>query len=145
MIETLWKFRIYIFIRAVDVTLANKQAFAQIYVNNGGMETLENEMKCFDSVKKFSLSGELPAQVYGLSTPAKLEMRDAFKAMLDQLTDARYAVVANTTLAEYAENELILTNFPVTPNGQIVTWETACTYLYNEYGLIEIPDLEEPL
>ena len=139
MTLTEWKFKVYLFVRAVDATAANRQALAQILVDNGGMEVLQDELKMFDSVHRFSLTGEEPAQVYGLSIPAKLAMRDDFVTFLGTLTNARYAVTANTDLVNYDENELILTNFPITPNGQLVTWDTALNYLENEFGLIEIP------
>ena len=139
MTLTEWKFKVYLFVRAVDATAANRQALAQILVDNGGMEVLQDELKMFDSVHRFSLTGEEPAQVYGLSLPAKLAMRDDFVTFLGTLTNARYAVTANTDLVQYQENELIMTNFPITPNGQLVTWDTATSYLENEFGLVEIP------
>ena len=69
-------------------------------------------------------------------------MKDEFVTFLGQLTNARYAVVANTTLVQYEDGELIATNFDITPSGQIVTWEKSCNYLYNEFGLIQIPEPE---
>lgn len=140
---TEWKWRIYLFVRAVDATLANKQAFAQIYVDGGTGETLENETKLLDVVTGFSQTGQPPAQAYGLNLTAKTGMRDAFVNFLDGLTNAGYAVVANTDLPNFAEGELVATNFPVSPNGQIVSWEMAKQYLFDQYGLIEILP-EEP-
>lgn len=139
---TLWKWRIFLFVRRVDATTANKTALASIYVNHGSGETLENELRMFDSVVKFSTTGALPAQVYGINLTAQTAMKDEFVAFVRTLTDARWAVVANTTLPQYADGELVATNFPVTPNGQIVDWETAKQYLFNHYGLREIPPAE---
>lgn len=138
---TLWKYRIMLFVRASDVTPANKQAFADIYVNGGSGETIEDEKKMFNTMVRLSTSGEEPAQAFGVSTAAKLSMRDGFKALLDGLTNARYAIVANTDLLNYADNELMMTNFPITPSGQIVTWNKALNYIENEFGLkVIIPE-----
>lgn len=136
---TEWKWRIYLFVRAVDATPANKQALAQIYVDGGSGETLENEARLLDSVTGFSQIGQPPAQAYGVNLTAKTGMRDAFKALLDGLTNARYGVVANTDLPNYSEGELVLTNWPgIIPNGQIVTWEQAKQLVMDEFGLVEI-------
>ena len=135
---TEWKWRIYLFVRAVDVTVANKTAFANIYVNNSSGETLEDERKMFDSVVRLSASGNEPAQAVGINTVAKTSMRDGFKTLLDNLTNARYAVVASVELPNYQESELVLTNFDVTPNGQIVSWDKALEYVESEFGLVVI-------
>ena len=132
---TLWKYRVTLFIRALDATLANKRAFADIFINGGSGETLADEIKMFDHVIRLSTSGVAPAQAFGVSTVAQLSMKDELKTLLDGLTDARYVISANTTLQNYADNELIATNFPVTPNGQIVTLQKALTYIENEFGL----------
>jgi hypothetical protein len=144
MAITDWKWRVYIFIRAVDVTPAAKAAFAQVYVDGDCLESYEDQLRMFDNVVRLSLSGEEPAQVYGVNTAAKTSMRDGFKALLDVLPQARYAVVANTTLPEYEDGELVFTNFPgIVPSGQIVTWDKALQYLYNEFGLIVIVPEDE--
>lgn len=137
-----WKWRIFLFVRAVDATPANKQALGQIYVDGGSGETLENEAKILDAVVGFSQTGQPPAQAYGVNLTAKTGMRDAFLTFLAGLTNARYGVVANTTLPNFAEGELVATNWPgITPNGQIVTWEQAKQFVENVFGLIEIvPD-----
>ena len=135
---TEWKWRIYLFVRAIDVTASNRSAFANIYVNNGSGESLEDERKMFDSVVRLSASGNEPAQAVGINTVAKTSMRDGFKSLLDSLTNARYAVVASVGLPGYQENELVLTNFDVTPNGQIVSWDMALEYIESEFGLVVI-------
>ena len=135
---TEWKWRIYLFVRAADVTAANKSAFANTYVNNGSGEMLEDERKMFDSVVRLSASGNEPAQAVGINTVAKTSMRDGFKTLLDSLTNARYAVVASVELPNYQESELVMTNFPVTPNGQIVSWDKALEYIESEFGLVVI-------
>ena len=135
---TEWKWRVYLFVRAADVTAVNKSAFANIYVNNGSGESLEDERKMFDSVVRLSASGNEPAQAVGINTVAKTSMRDDFKTLLDNLTNARYAVVASVELPDYQESELVLTNFDVTPNGQIVSWDMALKYVEKEFGLVII-------
>lgn len=132
---TEWKWRIYLFVRAADDTAGNRQAFAEAYVNNGSDESLDNEKKMLDSVVRLSTTGQEPAQAFGVNTVAKTGMRGAFKALLDAFTNARYAVVANVAHGQWQEHELVLTNFPVTPNGQIVEWQDALAYLENEFGL----------
>lgn len=136
---TEWKWRIYLFVRVVDATPENKTAFAEIYVNNDSGETLEDERKMFDHVVRLSISGNEPAQAYGINTVAKTSMRDEFEILLDSLTNARYAVVASVELPGYQEHELVMTNFPVTPSGQIVSWNMALQYIESELGLVVIP------
>ena len=146
MAETDWKCRIYLFVRAVDATAQNKQAFAQIFVDNGGLETLQNELRAFDAPVKLSVSGEAPAQAYGLNTAVKPAMRDDLKTFLDGLTNARYVVVANTDLANYRDGEFLATNFgdlPVDPTGKIVTWDQTLGFLRREFGLQVIQDEAE--
>lgn len=134
-----WKWRIYLFVRAADDTAGNRQAFAEIYVNNGSGESLADEKRMLDSVVRLSTTGQEPAQAFGVNTVAKTSMRGAFKALLDALTNARYAAVASVAHGQWQEHELVLTNFPVTPSGQIVTWERALQYLEAEFGLKVIP------
>ena len=131
MIE--WQWRVFFFVRAADATEANKNALANIYVNNGGMETLQNELKMFDGPIKFSTTGNLPAQAFGFNSPAKTAMRDGFKALLDNLTNARYAVV------DQATGELVRSNMAGLTLGRVVTWEDAVASLNAEFGLQVIP------
>lgn len=136
MAETEWKWRIMLFVRAADNTPANRQAFSQIFVDGGSGESLENEEKIFDSAVRLSTTGQLPAQAFGVSTAAKGTMRTAIKALLDSLTNARYVVVANTTLPQYADGELIDTNFDgLTPSGQIFTWQDTLDFIFAEFGV----------
>ena len=129
-----WKWRLMLFIRAIDKTTANRQAFAEIYVNNGSLETLEDELKMFISTVHLSITGEEPTKAFGISTPAKTAMKDEFKILLDGLTNARYAIVANTKLPNWEDGELVLTNFDVVPNGQNVSWQDALQFIQNEFG-----------
>ena len=129
-----WKWGLMLFIRAVDATTANRQAFAEIYVNNGSLETLEDELKMFISMVRLSSTGREPAKALGISTPAKTAMKDEFKILLDGLINARYAIVANTKLPNWEDRELVLTNFDVVPNGQIVSWQDALQFIQNEFG-----------
>lgn len=133
-----WPWRLYFFVRAADNTPANRQALAQIFIDGGSGQTLAQELDMFDNVVALSTSGDPPAQAYGINTAVKPSMRDGFVDLLQQLTNARYAVVANTELQNFAYLELALTNFPVTPNGQIVSWQTALSYLESEFGLLVI-------
>lgn len=135
-----WKWRLMLFVRAVDVTAGRKAAFGQAVADNGSGEALSEESKMFDSVVKLSISGSAPAQVYGVSMPVKLEMRNALKALLEALPQARYVITANTDLPEFADAELVATNFSVTPSGQIVQWADALAYLGSEFGLQPIEE-----
>lgn len=137
---TNWKWRVYLFMRVVDVTAQVKNAVAHLFVDNGGLETLDNESKMFDGVVKFSQTGDEPAIAYGVSFVAKSDMKDAFVNFLQAYPNARYVVSANTELPNWADGELIATNFDVTPNGQIVDWSKIIKFLENEFGLIPITE-----
>lgn len=133
----------FLFIRAADATPANKEAFGAIFANNGGMESAENEAKAFEGPVRLSVSGELPAQAFGVNTAIKAGMQQPLRDFLDTLTNARYVVVANTELENYRDGEFILTNFPdpdPDPTGRIVTWKAMLGYLNSELGLQVIPD-----
>lgn len=135
-----WKWRVYLFMRASDITPQVKDIVAHIFVDNGGIESLANESKMFDQVIKFSQSGDLPAIAYGISFVAKSDMKDAFVNFLQAYPNARYVVSANTELPNWEDGELIATNFDVTPNGQIVDWSIIIKFLENEFGLIPITE-----
>ncbi len=129
---TQWLWRGYLFIRSVDNTAQNRTDFANAFANNGSMETVVNERKLFDGAIRFSTTGEDPVQAFGINTAVKKDMRDDLKAILDNLTNARYAVVANVAHGQWEENELALTNFPgVTPSGQIANWIRITTRITN--------------
>lgn len=138
---TLWKWRVFMFVRAVDATAANRNALAAIYVNNGSGETLQNELKMFNSVVRFSNTGEEPAQVYGLNLTAQTNMKDQFISLIQGLTNPAWVVLANTTLPEHLDGEVVTisANLPQNAIGQIITWEQAKTYLFNQFGMLEIP------
>ena len=142
---TKWKWKMYLFVRKVDVTAGMKTTFATILSVNGSMETIPNEEKTFDSVLKYSSDGELPATVFGFSLPVKASMRSALKTFIESLPNSRYAVTANTRLDNYFDGELILTTFNVTPDGQIVDQEAIDNFLNNEFGLNRIPEPEEEI
>ena len=133
--STNYKFRLFLFVRAQDATLANKRALAEVFAAESG-ETVANEAKALDAVR-LSVSGEEPAQAFGLNTAITGTMRDGILAFLDTLTNPRWVVSANTTLPQYADGEFIMTNFPDAPDmtGKLVTWQMALSYLNNEYGL----------
>ena len=146
MSETLWKWRMYLFVRAADATQANRQALAQIFVNRGCGETLANEIKMFDGPVRLSTSGALPAQVFGLNTAIRSGMQSDIVAFLAGLTNPRYVVVSNTARLSYRDGEYITSNFPdpqPDPSGKIVTWQRTLQYLSDEFGLQVIPDQED--
>ena len=146
MPKTAWKYRMYLFFRKADVNAGNRAALAAIFTNNGSGQTVDEEMLMFDTLLRFSQTGNEPATVFGISSPVKLSMRDDLKDFLDGLDNSRFAVIANTKrLPGYQDKELIMTNFDVEPNGQIVEFEDVLTYMANEFGLqyIEPPPLEE--
>jgi hypothetical protein len=140
---TEWKWRLFLFVRASDATTENKRTVAKYLANNGSMETVEDEMKMFASCVRLSTSGESPAQAFGMNLAVKPAMREAIVNFLSTLDRPRYAVLANTELENYQDTELMATNFPVTPNGQLVTWQMALNYLEAEFGLIVILDETE--
>lgn len=138
MSETLWKWRMFLFVRAVDATATNKAAYGAIFANNGSLETAENEARVWDNCVRLSVSGETPAQAFGVNTAIKAGMQQALRDFLDTLTNAKYVVVANTTLANFADGEFILTNFvdpTPDPVGHLVTWNRTLEWLDTEFGL----------
>jgi len=138
MSETLWKWRMFLFVRAVDATAENKAAFGAIFANNGSLETAENEAKVWDACVRLSTTGNAPAQAFGVNTAIKAGMQQALRDFLGTLTNARYVVVANTELANFRDGEFILTNFvdpDPDPTGKIVTWQAVLNWLNREFGL----------
>ena len=132
-----WKFRIFLFVRKDDATPANKAALASIYVDNGSLQSLADELKMFDHVTRFSMTGEEPATVLGINLTAKATMKDEFIAFLDTLTNPAYVALANTTLPNYADGEVILVspNLPPGAVGMTVEWREALLYLDSLFGL----------
>lgn len=118
---TLWKWRLYLFVLTADNTAANRQSFAEAYVNNGSGESLADERKMLDSVLRLSTSGNAPAQVLGVSTLAKAAMRDALRDFVDGLSQSLWYVTSNQRANLDA---LLATNDAgVVVSGQ--TWELA--------------------
>jgi hypothetical protein len=86
-------------------TAQNRQAFADIFADNGSGELASDEIKMFSSVVKLSVSGSLPAQGFGLSSPVKPAMRSALEAFIETLGNGcRYFAVRQS------DNMLVLTN-----------------------------------
>lgn len=143
---SLWKYRLFLFVRAVDATAANKNALAAIYTNNGSGETPANELKMFGSVTRFSPTGAEPATYYGLNLTAQQAMKDQFISLVSGLTNPGWVVLANTTLPQHIDGEVIAisANLPQAAVGQVVTWEQAKAYLAN-LGLHEIPPPDEEI
>lgn len=99
MADSNWQWYVMgLFVKESDVTPENKAAFAAIFATNGSGETIADESKLFDNVLRLSVSGELPAQVYGLAVPLKPEMREPMEGFLDTLSQSRYYVVRNLVL-----------------------------------------------
>lgn len=140
MTLTYWKWRLYYFVRKVDVTSELKTAIAEAFSNNGSNSTVEDEEKAFDDPVKYSPSGSLPATVHCLISPVKKRMRDALEPIILGIPTSRYVVVANTNFNSFQDNELIKTNFDITPSGQIATPSVIDSYLFNEYGLRRIQE-----
>jgi len=130
-----WKWRLYFFIRAIDATAENRQVFAEIFTNNGSLETVENERKIADSAIKLSTSGDLPAQVFGINTLVKADMRTALQAFIDSLPQSRWYATANGDQPNYADGCLIAANDGSGVIGQAFTWEDALADLFTERSL----------
>jgi hypothetical protein len=132
-----WKGRFIGFARATDNTADNRQALAEIFANNGSLETVENERACFDSVTRYSVSGEMPAQMMGINTLIKVAMWNPIRSLWEEtLTDGRYFVVANVDVTYqgtlYKAGELVETNSAFATPGQPCTYEDAVTAINAE-------------
>lgn len=153
MTETLWKWRIYLFVKASDNTAENRQAFAAIFANNGSGETEASEEGLFNGVTRLSLSGAEPAQVFGINTAVKDVMRDALRTLISSLSQSRYYVVMNTATEANFDGKLVLDNkdavtLPTLVNAppwdaQPFTWQDALQDLFDERGLQVIPESGE--
>lgn len=121
--------------RAVDATETNRQTFAEIFANNGSMETVANERKMADSAIRLSTSGALPAQVFGINTLVMTDMGTSLRNFVGALALSRWYVVANGDLPNYADGELIVANGGSGIEGDLFTWDDALADLYNERGL----------
>jgi len=132
---TLWKWRLLLFVRAADATAENKQTVAHIYTDNTSGETLEDESKLFNAVIRLSVSGEAPAQVFGINTAVKAQMRTDMQAFLDTLPQCRYYGVANVELPQWNAGDLLVSNGGSGVIGQPFTWQDALQDLYDERGL----------
>jgi hypothetical protein len=132
---TEWKWRLFLFVRAADATAENKLAFGHIFADNTSGETVENESRLLDAVVRLSTSGEAPAQVFGINTAVKADMRTALQAFLDTLSQSRYYGVANITLPNYGMGDLLKANGGSGVIGEPFTWQDALDDLYNERGL----------
>lgn len=133
-----WKWRVFLFIRAADATAENKQAFAEIFANNGSMETIENELRMADSAIHLSTSGSAPAQVFGVNTLVMADMRAALQTFVNGLSLSRWYAVANVELANFAPGELVASNGGAAVEGEVWTWDDALADLYDERGLLVI-------
>jgi hypothetical protein len=141
MAESNWKVRIMLFVRAADNTAQNRQAFADIFVNNGSMETTENEGRLFDSAIRLSATGADPVQALALETALLLPpMRDAMRAFLDTLPQARYYVIANIDTAQYTAGDFIDSNKVGLEWSGAFTMQDALADIETERGLVVIPD-----
>jgi hypothetical protein len=130
-----WKWRLFLFVKASDNTPDNRQAFGHIFADNTSGETVEDESRLFDAVVRLSTSGEAPAQVFGINTAVKAEMRTALQAFLGTLSQSRYYAVANITLPNYGMGDLLKANGGSGVIGESFTWQDALDDLYNERGL----------
>ena len=92
---TEWKWRLYLFVLASDNSATNRNAFANIFVDNASGESVEDERKVLDRVMRLSTSGNVPAQVLGVSTLAKAAMRDELRDFVDGLSQSLWFVTSN--------------------------------------------------
>lgn len=148
---TNYKWRVMLFVRAVDNTPANRQAFGDIFANNTSGETAENEGKLFDAAIRLSTSGTAPAQAFGIEVAVKSAMRDALRAFLDTLPQCRYYVTMNTATEANFDGKLVLDNKGDAGQPTLVNvppWDIepftmyggALPDLFTERGLQVIPD-----
>lgn len=133
--STLWKWRIHLFVRAADNTAENRTAFAEIFSNNGSLESVANERLLFDTATRLSTSGELPTQVFGISSLVKADMRTAMQDFLDTLSQSRWYAIAAMKLPNYAAGDLVADNGGSGTVGEPFTWQDALDDLYTERGL----------
>lgn len=83
---TEWRYRLILIVHINANTLANRQAFAQAFVDNGSGETLENEMLMFGNAVKLALASTPTVhRAFGISVPVKAAMRDALLAVIAQV------------------------------------------------------------
>lgn len=109
---TEWRYRLILIAHVNANTLANRQAFAGAFVNNGSRETLANEMKMFGNAVKLALASTPTVhRAFAISVPVKAAMRDALLAVIAQvdapLTAAQKSVyfgVANVDGAVFGGN-----------------------------------------
>lgn len=85
---TPYKTRVFLLVTEVDATLANKTAIAEIIVNGGSGQTVQDEMKNFDVIK-FERVANPQAGVFarGASLPLKDAMRDGLRDFFKQSND----------------------------------------------------------
>lgn len=141
MAESQWKIRIMLFVREVDNTPENRQTFGAIFADNGSGESDANESKLFDTAVKLSVSGDLPAQAFGLETALLLpDMRDDMRAFLDTLPQVRYYVIANIDTAQNSTGDYIDSNKGGFVWEGTFTMQDALDDIFDERGLIVIPD-----
>jgi len=125
-----WKWRLYLAIRAADNTAANRQAWGDIFANNGSGESAENERKMADSAIRLSASGDEPAQVLVASSLVKADMRTPLQTLIGGLTQSLWAVVTNPGGLFIASN--------VGAGGQVgqpFRLDDALAYLRDTYNL----------
>ena len=143
---TEWKWIIYIFFNKDSVMEDLMDDVTRVIATYSG-ESLEDEERMWDAPLKFSPTGVEPANVYGISFPAKKEMKDEIIKLLSPYPKLRYVLLSNTDIGGYDDRELITTNLTITPIGQKVEYDNVKEFMYDEFGLKEIlpPDEEEEI
>lgn len=131
---TEWKWRAYIAVPTGEITLARRNAIADVFVNNGSGESQANERRIFEAAVRLSVSGNLPATAVTLNTAVKLGMRDSLANLIEAVPSARVMVVDADTFA------VVRTNVAGVAVGTIVTWEQWLAGLQTRYGLQVIPE-----
>lgn len=142
---TTYLYRLMIFVRSADATASMKKAFANMFADFGSGESRADQQAMYNSVTKFVRSSDPdgPVVAFGVSTAAKGSLKDELRTFLQQFPQARIVITASVAHDQFAEDELIWTNFNVTPNGQLIDWAEALRLLKEEFDIEPQPQPQE--
>ena len=104
---TKWKWRLFLFVPVAANTPENRQAAADIFVNDGSGETRTNEEKALSNAVRLSANGLEPAAAFAINTAVKATMREGLKTFLDGIAQAQWYAIAAVDLPLWSEGELI--------------------------------------
>lgn len=86
MAATLWQWRLILICHVNANTLSNRNALAQVFVDNGSGESLADETKMFGNAIRLALTATPTVhRAYGISFPVKANMRDALLTVIQQI------------------------------------------------------------